>query len=67
MTHRGPRRRSDGQADAIAQLAAKAFLSPKTVAFHVYSVYPKLQITTRSQLVPALEGTGQMETVALAG
>jgi DNA-binding CsgD family transcriptional regulator len=30
------------------------FLSPKTIAFHLYSVFPKLQITTRSQLAAAM-------------
>jgi DNA-binding CsgD family transcriptional regulator len=49
------------------EIAAKVFLSPKTVAFHLYNVYPKLQITTRSQLLRALEETGQLEAVNLAG
>jgi DNA-binding NarL/FixJ family response regulator len=48
----------------IAQFAARGltnreigdrmFLSPKTIAFHLYSVFPKLQITTRSQLAAAI-------------
>ena len=48
----------------IAQFAARGltnreigdrmFLSPKTIAFHLYSVFPKLQITTRSQLAAAM-------------
>jgi DNA-binding NarL/FixJ family response regulator len=30
------------------------FLSPKTIAFHLYTVFPKLQITARSQLAAAM-------------
>jgi DNA-binding CsgD family transcriptional regulator len=34
-------------------IAAQLFLSPRTVGYHLYKAYPKLGITTRSQLDPA--------------
>jgi DNA-binding NarL/FixJ family response regulator len=51
----------------IAQLAAQGltnreigerlYLSPRTVSTHLYRVFPKLEITARNQLGPALEPT----------
>jgi DNA-binding CsgD family transcriptional regulator len=34
-------------------IAAQLFLSPRTVGYHLYKVYPKLGIASRSQLDPA--------------
>ncbi|MEU6482203.1 AAA family ATPase [Streptomyces sp. NPDC047017] len=55
------------QQQRIVQLAArgltnreigeKLFLSPRTVASHLYRVFPRLGITARSQLRDVLEGT----------
>ena len=36
-------------------IAAQLFLSPKTVAYHLYKAYPKLGVTGRAELVDALE------------
>ena len=50
----------------IAQMAAQGlsnreigerlFLSPRTVGYHLYNAYPKLRVTSRSQLAGALAG-----------
>jgi DNA-binding CsgD family transcriptional regulator len=44
------------------EIAARLFLSPRTVGFHLYNVFPKLQVTTRAQLVRVL---GDGEAVGL--
>jgi DNA-binding CsgD family transcriptional regulator len=32
------------------EVAAKLFISPRTVAYHLYKAYPKLGITSRTEL-----------------
>jgi DNA-binding CsgD family transcriptional regulator len=44
------------------EIAARLFLSPRTVGFHLYNVFPKLQVTSRAQLVRVL---GDGEAVGL--
>ena len=39
-------------------IADKLFLSPRTVGFHLYNAFPKLQVSTRAQLADVLgDGT----------
>jgi DNA-binding NarL/FixJ family response regulator len=42
------RRAADGLSNR--EIAAELFLSPRTVGYHLYNAYPKLQVTTRTQL-----------------
>jgi DNA-binding NarL/FixJ family response regulator len=44
------------------EIAARLFLSPRTVGFHLYNVFPRLQVTSRAQLVHVL---GDGEAVGL--
>ena len=39
------------------EIGAKLFLSPRTVSFHLHNVFPKLQVTSRSQLAHVLGGS----------
>ena len=39
-----------GQGLSNRDIAAQLFLSPKTVAYHHYKAYPKLGITSRTEL-----------------
>ena len=40
------------------EIGDRLYLSPRTVGFHLYNVFPKLGITGRAQLRDALETTG---------
>jgi DNA-binding CsgD family transcriptional regulator len=40
------------------EIGERLFLSPRTVAYHLYNAYPKLQVTTRAQLAGALSSVG---------
>jgi DNA-binding CsgD family transcriptional regulator len=40
------------------EIGAQLYLSPRTISFHLYNIYPKLGVTTRSQLAAALSGDG---------
>jgi DNA-binding CsgD family transcriptional regulator len=37
-----------------SEIATRLYLSPRTVGFHLYNVFPKLGVTTRAQLAGAL-------------
>jgi DNA-binding CsgD family transcriptional regulator len=47
------------------EIGAQLYLSPRTISFHLYNIYPKLGITTRSQLAAAL-GTELVDRDAAA-
>jgi DNA-binding CsgD family transcriptional regulator len=38
-------------------IAAQLILSPRTVAYHLYKAYPKLGISSRTELVSLSGGT----------
>jgi DNA-binding CsgD family transcriptional regulator len=37
-------------------IAARLFLSPRTVGYHLYKAYPKLGVVARSELAAVLDG-----------
>jgi ATP/maltotriose-dependent transcriptional regulator MalT len=44
------------QGSSNRDVAAKLFISPRTVEYHLYKVYPKLGISSRTQLITAFSG-----------
>jgi ATP/maltotriose-dependent transcriptional regulator MalT len=48
------------------QVAAQMFLSPRTVEYHLAKVYPKLQVTSRTDLVRAYTSHGSPATIGTA-
>lgn len=38
------------------EIGERLLLSPRTIGFHLYQAFPKLRVTTRSQLRKALDG-----------
>jgi DNA-binding CsgD family transcriptional regulator len=38
------------------EIGAQLYLSPRTVSFHLYNIFPKLGVTTRSQLAATIGG-----------
>ena len=76
-TQREPDAALTAQELAIAQLAAsglsnkeiaaRMFLSPRTIGSHLYRIFPKLGITSRSALRDALAGADTEINVGLAG
>jgi DNA-binding CsgD family transcriptional regulator len=41
------------------EIAAELFLSPRTVGYHLYKAYPKLGVTTRTQLATLSQDLGR--------
>ncbi|MCZ0998065.1 helix-turn-helix transcriptional regulator [Streptomyces mirabilis] len=41
------------------EIGERIFLSPRTVGFHLYRIFPKLGITSRAQLRDALPEPGE--------
>jgi len=44
------------------EVAARLYLSPKTVEYHLRHVYDKLEIRSREELCAAVLGTGRGQT-----
>lgn len=40
------------------EIGERLLLSPRTIGFHLYQAFPKLAVSTRSQLREALDGIG---------
>jgi hypothetical protein len=40
------------------EIAARLFLSHRTVGYHLYKAYPKLDVSARSQLAALIPGQG---------
>ena len=37
------------------EIGARLFLSPRTISTHLYRIFPKLDVTSRTQLAPRLQ------------
>jgi DNA-binding NarL/FixJ family response regulator len=49
------------------EIGARLYLSPRTVGAHLYRIFPKLGITSRSALRDALDGLEPTGTVGAKG
>ncbi|MEU0970672.1 helix-turn-helix transcriptional regulator [Streptomyces sp. NPDC005917] len=43
-------------------IAARLYLSPRTVGYHLHKIFPKLGVTARAQLRDALTSEGITDT-----
>jgi DNA-binding NarL/FixJ family response regulator len=53
---RGPRRRAVRRPLSNREIGQQLFISHRTVGYHLHQIFPKLQITSRSQLHTASLG-----------
>ncbi|HYN92787.1 MAG TPA: helix-turn-helix transcriptional regulator, partial [Pilimelia sp.] len=53
-----------GDGQSTRDIAAQLFLSPRTVEYHLYKMFPKLGITSRTELVRLLAGASTADGTA---
>jgi DNA-binding transcriptional ArsR family regulator len=54
----GPHRPGGRSGSSNRQIAEALGLSPRTVGYHLYKIFPKLDVTSRAQLAAALGQAG---------